>query len=153
MVEIEAGPHRISAAITKDAVEELGPGARSPGDGDREGYVGDGRPGQLMRGRALALVLCGAVALVGACGDDYSDDKPTIRVSAAASLKDAFEDYAESFDAADVSYSFAGSDELAAQIKAGARPDVLRPPTPSFPMSCTPTDWSRSRLRSRPTPW
>jgi len=24
LVEIEAGPHRISAAITKDAVEELG---------------------------------------------------------------------------------------------------------------------------------
>ena len=31
LVEIEAGPHRISAAITKDAVEELGlaPGVRA----------------------------------------------------------------------------------------------------------------------------
>jgi len=51
-------------------------------------------------------------------------DKPTIKVSAAASLKNAFEAYAKDFDAANVSYSFAGSDELAAQIKAGARPDV-----------------------------
>jgi molybdate transport system substrate-binding protein len=73
--------------------------------------------------RALAILLCAAVVLVGACGDD-SGDKSTLRVSAASSLKDAFESYAKSFDAAKVSYSFAGSDELAAQIKAGARPDV-----------------------------
>jgi molybdate transport system substrate-binding protein len=77
-----------------------------------------------MRPRILAVVLlCCALAPLGACGDD-SGDKPTIKVSAAASLKDAFEAYAKDFDAADVSYSFAGSDELAAQIKAGARPDV-----------------------------
>jgi molybdate transport system substrate-binding protein len=77
-----------------------------------------------MRAGFLALVLCLVVALVGACGGDDSDGRPTIRVSAAASLKDALENYAKSFDAAEVSYSFAGSDELAAQIKAGARPDV-----------------------------
>ncbi len=77
-----------------------------------------------MRPRiGFIALLCFAVAMLGACGDD-SDDKPTIKVSAAASLKDAFEAYAKDFDAADVSYSFAGSDELAAQIKAGARPDV-----------------------------
>ncbi len=77
-----------------------------------------------MRARVLSvLLLCVAVAMLGACGDD-SNDKPTIKVSAAASLKDAFEAYAKDFDAANVSYSFAGSDELAAQIKAGARPDV-----------------------------
>jgi molybdate transport system substrate-binding protein len=74
--------------------------------------------------RALAAALgvpCVAFAL--ACGGD--DGKPTLRVSAAASLKSAFEDYAKTFDAADVSYSFAGSDELAAQIRKGARPDVF----------------------------
>ena len=77
----------------------------------------------MIRARALAVLLCVAAAVLGACGND-SNGKPTIKVSAAASLKKAFEDYAKSFDAAKVSYSFAGSDELAAQIKAGARPDV-----------------------------
>ena len=77
-----------------------------------------------MRARVLSiLLLCVAMAMLGACGDD-SNHKPTIKVSAAASLKNAFEAYAKDFDAANVSYSFAGSDELAAQIKAGARSDV-----------------------------
>jgi molybdate transport system substrate-binding protein len=61
-----------------------------------------------------------AVALVGCGGDDT-----TLRVSAAASLKTAFADYGSSFKDADVSFSFAGSDELAAQIRKGARPDVF----------------------------
>ncbi len=50
---------------------------------------------------------------------------PTLRVSAASSLKNAFQDYGSSFDDANVSFSFAGSDELAAQIRKGARPDVF----------------------------
>lgn len=45
-------------------------------------------------------------------------------MAAASSLKAAFEQYAEEFEAADVRLSFAGSDQLAAQIRAGARPDV-----------------------------
>jgi molybdate transport system substrate-binding protein len=57
------------------------------------------------------------------CGAD--DGEPTIKVSAAASLKRAFESYGKSFDGADVSFSFAGSDELAAQIRQGAEPDVF----------------------------
>ena len=60
---------------------------------------------------------------LAACGGD--DEQPTLRVSAAASLKNAFEDYGSSFDAARASFSFAGSDELAAQIRKGARPDVF----------------------------
>jgi molybdate transport system substrate-binding protein len=46
-------------------------------------------------------------------------------VSAAASLKQAFTTYGDAFDAARARFSFAGSDELAAQIRAGARPDVF----------------------------
>ena len=73
-----------------------------------------------MRAAALALAL--TVVLAG-CGG--GEDRATLRVSAAASLKQAFEDYGASFDDAAVSFSFAGSDELAAQIRKGARPDVF----------------------------
>ena len=49
LVEIEAGPHRITAAITRDAVEELGPAAGVPGD--RRGQ-GDERDGAARRSGA-----------------------------------------------------------------------------------------------------
>jgi molybdate transport system substrate-binding protein len=73
--------------------------------------------------RALAG-LAAIVLLASGCGGG-GDGNPTIKVSAAASLKRAFESYAKSFDAAEVSFSFAGSDELAAQIRQGAEPDVF----------------------------
>ena len=63
-----------------------------------------------------------AIAVLAGCG---GGDENTLRVSAAASLKTALEDYGGAFDAADVSFSFAGSDELAAQIRKGGRPDVF----------------------------
>ena len=53
-----------------------------------------------------------AIALAG-CGDDGE-----LTVSAAASLK-------EPFEALDARLSFGGSDQLAAQIRSGARPDVF----------------------------
>jgi molybdate transport system substrate-binding protein len=46
-------------------------------------------------------------------------------VSAAASLRNAFADYGGHFKPATVRLSFAGSDQLAAQIRAGGRPDVF----------------------------
>jgi molybdate transport system substrate-binding protein len=73
----------------------------------------------------LKRLLCaGLLALlcVTGCG---SSDEPTLKVSAAASLKPAFESYAGEFKQAKVSYSFAGSDELAAQIRQGVKPDVF----------------------------
>ena len=45
-------------------------------------------------------------------------------MSAAASLKAAFTEYGKQFSGADVRFSFAGSDELAAQIEQGVKPDV-----------------------------
>ena len=65
--------------------------------------------------RSPALVAALAIAVAG-CGGSSSS---TLTVSAAASLKKAFSQYRP-----DERYSFAGSDELAAQIRAGARPDV-----------------------------
>ena len=66
------------------------------------------------------LLAAVAAAAIG-CG---GDDDPRLTVSAAASLKGAFEDYGERFEGATVRFSFAGSDELAAQIRQGVKPDV-----------------------------
>jgi molybdate transport system substrate-binding protein len=69
---------------------------------------------------ALALVLA-------SCGGENRGDgykPPQITVSAATSLKAAFIAYRQAVPGADVRYSFAGSDQLAAQIRAGVRPDV-----------------------------
>src|SRR4051794_17176974 len=63
----------------------------------------------------LAIVLAALTALLAGCGGDDQ-----LKVSAAASLKTALTSYD-----AQPSYSFAGSDELAAQIRKGARPDVF----------------------------
>jgi molybdate transport system substrate-binding protein len=69
------------------------------------------------------LALC-ALILAG-CGGGSSSDKPTLTVSAATSLKSAFTAYGDDFSQAKVRASFAGSDELAAQIRQGVRPDVF----------------------------
>jgi molybdate transport system permease protein len=72
--------------------------------------------------RVLAALVCAAV--VGGCGGGGTG-KPDLRVSAAASLKAAFTAYGRQFSSARVSYSFAGSDVLAAQIEQGVKPDVF----------------------------
>jgi molybdate transport system substrate-binding protein len=69
-------------------------------------------------------------SMLGACG---SDDTPGARgggsgeiiVSAATSLKKALTTYGGQLDGATVRLSFAGSDELAAQIRQGIKPDVF----------------------------
>jgi molybdate transport system substrate-binding protein len=71
--------------------------------------------------RAAVLLAAGALALAG-CGGSGDD---TLTVSAAASLKKALTEYGAQFDDAKARFSFAGSDELAAQIRKGARPDVF----------------------------
>src|SRR5512132_2803771 len=79
-----------------------------------------------MRRPTVALALV-ALALAGCGGNDASGNAgtPTLKISAAASLKQAFSAYGEAFSSARARFSFAGSDELAAQIRAGARPDVF----------------------------
>lgn len=65
--------------------------------------------------------------LLAGCGGASrgEDDKPELTVSAAASLSEPFGRYGRAFDPARVRLSFAGSDELVAQIRRGAQPDVF----------------------------
>ena len=84
----------------------------------------------MRRRRLAALVAGGALALAATgCGSDAGDggsaERPRLIVSAAASLKDAFTSYADGYRPAEARLSFAGSDELAAQIRQGLRPDVF----------------------------
>ena len=73
--------------------------------------------------RRLAALAC-LLALAG-CGGDGGGSEPRLTVSAAASLKAAMTHYGAGFEDATVRFSFAGSDELAAQIRQGAAPDVF----------------------------
>ena len=72
-----------------------------------------------MRRLALAVVL---LAVAG-CGSNGDPNGPVV-VSAATSLKSALTRYGGEVPGG-ARLSFAGSDELAAQIRAGARPDVF----------------------------
>jgi molybdate transport system substrate-binding protein len=77
---------------------------------------------------ALVVALLATTFAAAGCGSD--DDSAAgsngeVVVSAATSLKGAFTSYGERFTAAEAQFSFAGSDELAAQIRSGAKPDVF----------------------------
>jgi molybdate transport system substrate-binding protein len=88
----------------------------------------------MRRGRWLGALLALGALVPAACGGGGNDQsssssagsasRPPLTVSAAASLKQAFTNYAKQFSDADAKFSFAGSDELAAQIRQGVKPDV-----------------------------
>ena len=75
-----------------------------------------------------ALVFGGLLGLLSAtgCGDDASSSagKPKLIVSAASSMTEALNECGPGFADAAVRLQFAGSDELAAQIEQGLKPDV-----------------------------
>jgi molybdate transport system substrate-binding protein len=87
-----------------------------------------------IRPALIGLLLVAAAVLVAACGGGSGETaptgsgsgsgKPALTVSAAASLKDAFTAFGKQFADASPRFSFAGSDELAAQIEQGVKPDV-----------------------------
>jgi molybdate transport system substrate-binding protein len=77
--------------------------------------------------RAAALAVVALLALAGCGGDDR------LVVSAAASLTDALTACSRSFEGAEVALSFAGSDELAAQVRQGVEPDVYAAASTSLP--------------------
>lgn len=85
-----------------------------------------------MRSVLLTLAtaaLAGALLAGCASGDD---DEPALTVLAASSLEPALSEYDESFGAA-VRASFAGSDQLAAQIRQGAPADVFAAADTEYP--------------------
>ena len=94
--------------------------------------------------RAAALLAVAVVSFSGCGGSDSGSTSLT--VSAASSLKLAFEAYARQLAHTRVRFSFAGSDELAAQIRQGARPDVFAAASTKLP-----DDLFRRRLTERQT--
>jgi molybdate transport system substrate-binding protein len=82
-----------------------------------------------LTGVAVVVAVLLATAPLAACGSASSHGatatKPPLLVSAATSLKRAFTAYGSEFAPAHVRLSFAGSDELAAQIRQGVAPDVF----------------------------
>jgi molybdate transport system substrate-binding protein len=89
--------------------------------------------------RSCMVLLAACAAIADGCGDDDggAGGSPTrLVVSAASSMTEALERCAPRFgdaENADVKLSFAGSDELAAQIRQGARVDVYAAANTSLP--------------------
>jgi len=83
--------------------------------------------------KRLALAGALALTLAGCGGDDESDEETQeLTVSAASSLTEAFEAYGEETEIEE-RFSFAGSDDLAAQIREGAPVDVFAAANTSLP--------------------
>ena len=97
----------------------------------------------MRRGVPPALPLALLAVLGAGCGSSGSDstgdstsagsDGSRLIVLGASSLTDAVTKYGEEFEAAEVKPSFAGSDELAAQIQQGAKADVFASADTDYP--------------------
>jgi molybdate transport system substrate-binding protein len=81
--------------------------------------------------------LAAAALVLGGCDAEEAGSPETsdsrIVVFAASSLQPAFEAYAEDFAEAEIEFSFAGSDTLAAQIRQGVEPDVYAAANTAYP--------------------
>jgi len=75
----------------------------------------------------ISIAIAGAASSCGSGGGDRLD------VFAASSLVSAFPAYAQRFHGRSPAYSFAGSDQLAAQIREGVKPDVFASADTAYP--------------------
>ena len=80
----------------------------------------------------LAVAVACLAGLAGCGGGGGGDDSDQLVVSVAASLDTAFNDYVDAAGI-DAKMSFAGSDELAAQIRQGVKPDVYAAANTTLP--------------------
>jgi molybdate transport system substrate-binding protein len=103
------------------------------------------------------LVVLGALLVLAGCGDDATvgagSGEPQLVVSAASSMKEALTACAPEFSGADVKLQFAGSDELAAQIRQGVPVDVFAAASTKLPETLaaegeleTPVEFATNRL-------
>lgn len=77
-----------------------------------------------------AVAASAAVLVLAGCG---GDDRPRLVVSAGSSMSAALTDCSADFDGATVRLSLGGSDELAAQIRQGVKPDVYAAANTALP--------------------
>jgi molybdate transport system substrate-binding protein len=82
-------------------------------------------------GALVVLVALSLTLVLAGCGGGSTDKQLT--VFAASSLQEPFTGYAHSFQGADIRQSFAGSDQLAAQIRQGAGADVFASASTEYP--------------------
>jgi molybdate transport system substrate-binding protein len=89
---------------------------------------------------APILALLAVAALLAGCGGSGADTaggdtsgSGSLIVLGASSLTEAVGEYAESFEGAEVKTSFAGSDQLAAQIRQGAGADLFLSADTEYP--------------------
>jgi molybdate transport system substrate-binding protein len=81
----------------------------------------------------MRLFLLFVFALLAFAGCGGGSDEATLTVLGASSLTEALGKYGDSFAGAKVRSSFAGSDQLAAQIKQGAKADVFASADTDYP--------------------
>lgn len=96
-----------------------------------------------MKARGIAATVAASLLVAGCGGSEGS--RPRLTVSAATSLTTALTRYGQAFRPASVRLQFAGSDELAAQIRQGVRPDVYAAANTTLPEQLY-----RERLVDRP---
>jgi molybdate transport system substrate-binding protein len=103
-----------------------------------------------MRSRGAALAILAAACTASGCSGGGQD---RLDVFAASSLVNAFPAYAERFRGPSPAFSFAGSDQLAAQIRQGVGPDVFASADTSYPAALhraglvgDPVDFATNRL-------
>ena len=113
-----------------------------------------GRKHSNMEGnRPVGALLAFAVVAMTLSGCGGGDEQPTLTVLGASSLTEALGRYGEAFRGAKVRSSFAGSDQLAAQIRQRARADVFASADTEYPdelhregLAGKPVVFARNRL-------
>src|SRR5690349_23033604 len=98
-----------------------------PGEARRAGSAGERRPRAVRRLAAAASVLA---LLVAGCSDSGTvapdtTPRPPLTVSAASSMRAALTRCARDFSPGRLRLRFGTSEQLAARLRSGARPDVL----------------------------